>query len=979
MIIRDQRRRQPFYRLLMVLLPVALIGVIVFLLLPDTPEDHFATYTCDAEEVSETGGAKFFIGDDGVEFGEGMHQSDIKSRSGKYSCEPTDKIPWGMTLILKDLTPGERYEIKVWRNSGVGKGDLVIEPSWGSVTNGKPSGKSEGDWEELVHEIEIPYYARGSQFKVYVLRSGPKKVWFDDLSIERIPGNTREELALLPAEEVRTVNLVIEDLEWRKLEAKRQEALERGLLVTEKDDWVKARLEEGEDHFKAKVRLKGDWTDHLAGDKWSFRVALKEGGAWNGMTTFSLQNPATRSHLQEWFFHRWLQYEGLLAPRYDLVQLKINGESKGIYAYEEHFMKQLPESNDRREGPILKFVEDGLWEAEEKSSKFEFPDMEERIPRFISSEVAPFGESKILKDTALLQQFQIARDLMHAYKHYQKSPSEIFDLEKMAKYYALVDVCQAHHAFIWHNQRFYYNPVISRLEPIGYDGFTSDGPLNWVKKPFVGYAQNFRYMSPPYRMELFDRLFNDTEFVEAYVRHLYRLTDINYLMDLQGALYDEIEVREKLLQKEWIDYQYDYNHASRQAKAIRLVMQPLRKSSVKVYKGKFADGKQAYQVYNYHCLPVRLLGVGDKSEKITPFTTDTLLPSYVQNFPPEMTTLYAEEQGEFLYFEVPGMKGPFEVDILPWEAPGYMTPEQELFSGLEIKSNELYQVDEEKKEVTIGPGVIQTEKDILIPPGYTVKGMAGTEIDLLKGAKFISKSKVVFDGQEELPILVHSSDGTGMGFTVLQLPDGEKSEFHYTVFENLNTLAYKGWNLTGAVTFYEAEVVFHHCRFVKAKCEDALNIIRSLFTLSHCYVGYSFSDGFDADFCTGSVNNCYFSHTGNDAMDFSGGNIYVGSAFIDAAGDKGISFGEESEGTVIHARITDSRMGVASKDLSQVRVESLELKSVQEGLTVYQKKPEYGPGNLEVVKLEDVDVERLHRVQVGSTLIIEGNQVEGKW
>ena len=72
-------------------------------------------------------------------------------------------------------------------------------------------------------------------------------------------------------------------------------------------------------------------------------------------------------------------------------------------------------------------------------------------------------------------------------------------------------------------------------------------------------------------------------------------------------------------------------------------------------------------------------------------------------------------------------------------------------------------------------------------------------------------------------------------------------------------------------------------------------------------------------------------------------------------------------------------MGVASKDLSQVRVESLELQSVQEGLTVYQKKPEYGPGNLEVIKLEDVDVERLHRVQVGSTLIIEGNQVEGKW
>lgn len=980
MIIRDQMRNLRLRRILLAAIPLAIIAlVIVLFLFPPGKEEIYPSYYCGAERAIEQNNAQFFLGKDDVEYGESMNQSDIAARTGKYSCMPSLEIPYGMTLVLRDLQPGEQYEARVWRKSGSDIGDLIIDPSWGDATNGNPTGKSDGDWVELKHQIRVPYFVKDGVIKFYVYRPGKEESFFDDLTIERIPGSSREEMALLPADSIRTINLVIEDAQYRKLEAKRAQAMERGMLVTETDDWVKGRLEEGEEHFKVRLRLKGDWTDHLWGDKWSFRVKLETGQGWNGMTVFSLQSPVTRSFLLEWVYHSWLRQEDILAPRYDFVQLKINGESRGIYAWEEHFAKQLPEASQRREGPILKLVEDGLWEVEEKYSGLEIPDLDERIPRFVSSEIGAFNEESIMADSVMAAQFKIAQNLLHAYKHNLKDADEIFDLDKVARYYAIVDICKAQHSFVWHNQRFYYNPILSKLEPIGFDGYTAEGPLNWVKKPFIGYARNFRYMSPAYKALMFERFFNDYDFVAVYVRYLEKFSHPEYMENFMEAMEPEIKKREELIGMEWEDYQYNRNFMLENAKKIRMVLYPFSKTSVKAYKGKVVEGKPTFQVFNYHCLPVRLLGVGTSRTQVSPFILDTLLPSYANDFPPEMIQLTAQGPGEYLFFEVPGLDSVFKVDILPWEAPGTMTPEQDLFTGLKIQTNDLFEVNDSTHIVHFKTGEHIRTEDILIPVGYEVRVDGGTRIDLKQGAKFISKSKLLFYGREDAPIELTSSDGTGQGLTLLQIPDGNKSEFHHVLFSGLRNLDHNGWSQTGAVSVYEAEVLFNHCRFVNNQSEDALNIVRSIFTLVDSYLGNTSSDGFDADFCTGMVQNTKFVNTTNDAMDFSGSNVYVASAFIENAGDKGLSFGEESKGTVVFIEIRNSAIGIASKDLSNITVVKAKLEQVKEGFTVYQKKPEYGPGTLVVEELEEKGVDRLYRVQVGSKLTVEGREIKGKW
>ena len=113
--------------------------------------------------------------------------------------------------------------------------------------------------------------------------------------------------------------------------------------------------------YKANIRLKGDWTDHLIGNKWSFRVKLKDGKTFNGLNKFSLQSPKTRNFIWEWLYHEILRIEGFPALRYFFAPIVFNGNDLGIYAIEEHFDKILLESNKFKEGPIVKLSESLLW------------------------------------------------------------------------------------------------------------------------------------------------------------------------------------------------------------------------------------------------------------------------------------------------------------------------------------------------------------------------------------------------------------------------------------------------------------------------------------------------------------------------------------------------------------------------------------------------------------------------------------------
>ena len=89
-----------------------------------------------------------------------------------------------------------------------------------------------------------------------------------------------------------------------------------------------------------KLRLKGDYTDHLEGKKWSMRIHVKKKDQIFGMRRVSIQARRTRAFHAEAIVLEHYRREGVLAPRYAFVNVSVNGDDIGLMAVEESFSKE---------------------------------------------------------------------------------------------------------------------------------------------------------------------------------------------------------------------------------------------------------------------------------------------------------------------------------------------------------------------------------------------------------------------------------------------------------------------------------------------------------------------------------------------------------------------------------------------------------------------------------------------------------------
>ena len=79
-------------------------------------------------------------------------------------------------------------------------------------------------------------------------------------------------------------------------------------------------------------------------------------------------------------------------------------------------------------------------------------------------------------------------------------------------------------------------------------------------------------------------------------------------------------------------------------------------------------------------------------------------------------------------------------------------------------------------------------------------------------------------------------------------------------------------------------------------------------------------DGIDIDFSSLSIEDIEVKNSLNDCLDFSFGDYFVKNLELNHCGDKGISVGEKSTAKFEVANISNSNIGIASKDSSTVNV-----------------------------------------------------------
>ena len=208
----------------------------------------------------------------------------------------------------------------------------------------------------------------------------------------------------------------------------------------------------------AKLRLKGERKLHFEEkNKSSYKIKLKKNNYILGLNKFSLQKPRVRNYIHEWLFHEMAGDLGLIKLKYNFVNLYINGSDQGLYVLEENFGKELIERNQKRNGPIFAFDDNMV----NYSSKFK---VNLNDPFFeVYNKNYWNNEENISVLNAASQKL---RDFING----KKTLEETFDLDKFAKFFAIIDATYTYHALSPGTLRLYYNPINGFFEPIPFDG-----------------------------------------------------------------------------------------------------------------------------------------------------------------------------------------------------------------------------------------------------------------------------------------------------------------------------------------------------------------------------------------------------------------------------------------------------------------------------------------------------------------------------
>ncbi len=691
------------------------------------------------------------------------------------------------------------------------------------------------------------------------------------------------------------IDIKLKDLQ--KLLEDNKQAIRAGLLITidADDKFVPVDLTFNNKTVKAKARIKGNSRGNRS-NRLPLRVKVYGKNTIMGMNVFSLHDPVVKNNMDEWIFQRILNYTGLISLRYEFIEVRINGKNDGIYAIEENFENRLIENNRRREGLIIRF--DEYWTYRYHISHYFEDPIEENKKVYSYSPIDAYESARINEDSILRDQYRIAQSLLEGYRLNEIPMGKVFNVSSMAKLFALTDLLGQSHTLEVRNCRFYYNPVTSRIEPIGYDQHNGIQPLRLSHT--IGEGKLFEYPEDKKDHLLWeDSFFRDTLFFCEYIKFLNEFSDPGFLEGYISSVEKDYQRSVKLIYRNNPGRKNPVFEIMRENQGyIRRLLNPLK--GLEVYLHERRNDTLIVHIGSFHPLPLEVRSFTYKGQEILPTHYGTLLAAkpefermkFIEVRLPAIINLTDTicPDSLKLNYRLPGLDKVFQVNV-------HNTSNYEkdyVNSGIlqmepNLKESDIFRVSESDKNIFINPGQHNLRNSVIVPEGYTIICQPGTEINLLNYASIISYSPLHFIGSEEQPITIRSDDASGQGIIVMNA--GGQSLLSHTIFKDLTNPSKQGWEVPGAITFYESPVSIQNCLFLHTRCEDALNIIRSEFQIYGCTFDSTLSDAFDSDFSKGVISDTRFLFSGKNAVDASGSYVDINNVSIIQAGDRGISIG----------------------------------------------------------------------------------------
>ena len=210
---------------------------------------------------------------------------------------------------------------------------------------------------------------------------------------------------------------------------------------------MSARVTLGPSSVNARVSFEGDPAALGPSIPPRIRVKLDDKRYLLGIRRFHLASVSLPGELERFRTYRQMREMGVLAPRVEFVRVAWNDAEPEVMMVVEDLSKELIETQERRDGVLFRLNSESL----------------------PSVRIEPIGHKKTGNKSRLLRrQLQTASGLLQAFLEGRAAAEEVFDVELMARFLAILELRHAPDLLRSDQLRFYFNPITQRIEPVAH-------------------------------------------------------------------------------------------------------------------------------------------------------------------------------------------------------------------------------------------------------------------------------------------------------------------------------------------------------------------------------------------------------------------------------------------------------------------------------------------------------------------------------
>jgi len=241
-------------------------------------------------------------------------------------------------------------------------------------------------------------------------------------------------------------------------------------------------------------------------------------------------------------------------------------------------------------------------------------------------------------------------------------------------------------------------------------------------------------------------------------------------------------------------------------------------------------------------------------------------------------------------------------------------------------------------------GSHRIERTLLIPHSHRLVIEPGAHIRMAPNVSVLTFRRLEAIGSRQAPIDIRGLDPSRPWGTIGVARAPEPSELAYVTVSGGSNAMLEGIEFTGQLAFNYSDVVIRDCDVRDGHGDDSLSVRRGYFQVARSRFIDNASDGFDAEWSTGTIEQSLFANNRDDGLDLATSEVRVHRGWFRRMGDKAISAGERSQVSVSDSSLVDSQIAIASKEDSRVDVEGSEFRRNEIGISLYRDNRIFGSG-----------------------------------